>query len=72
MDPPFIGTSILLDKIHHMILQTSKHPAFTMKTSGNRVQVKTQQAIVMRQEDVVLKERAKICYCVFKGLRMPL
>ena len=42
-----------------------------MKTSKKRVQVKTQQAIVMRQEDVVLKERAKICYGMLKGLRMP-
>ena len=70
LDPPFIGTSILLDKIPHMI-QTSKNPAFTMKTSRNRVQVTTQQVIVMRQEDVVLTGRAKICYGVFKGLRMP-
>ena len=42
-----------------------------MKTSRNRVQVTTRQAIGMRQEDVVLKEKAKICYVVFKGLRMP-
>jgi len=53
------------------MIQTSKNPAFTMKTSRNRVQVTTQQAIVMRQKDVVLKEKAKICYGVFKGLRMP-
>ena len=42
-----------------------------MKTSRNRDQVTTQQAIVMRQEDVVLKEKAKICYGVFKGSGMP-
>ena len=70
MDPPLISTLILLDKINHTI-QTTKNPAFTMKTSRNRVQVTTRQAIVMRQEDVVLKEKANICYGVFKGLRMP-
>ena len=70
LDSPLIGTLILLDKIHHTI-QTSKNPALTMKTSRNRVQVTTRQAIVMRQVDVVLKEKAKICYGVFQGLRMP-
>ena len=53
------------------MIQTSKSTAFTTKTSRNRVQVTSQQAIVMRQNDVVLKEKAKICYGVFKGLRMP-
>ena len=42
-----------------------------MTTSRNKVQVTTRQAIVMRQEDVVLKEKAKISDGVFKGLRMP-
>ena len=37
-----------------------------MKTTRDRVQVTTQQAIVMRREDVVLKEKAKICYGVFQ------
>ena len=69
MDPPLIGTLILLDQIHHTI-QTSKNPAFTIKISRNRVHVTTRQAIVMRQEDIILKEKAKICYGVFKGLRM--
>ena len=53
------------------MIQTGKNPAFTMKTSRTRVQVTTPQAIVMMHEDVVLKEKAKICYGVFKGLRMP-
>ena len=70
MDPPLIGTLILLDKIYHTI-QTSKNPAFTMKTIRDRVHVTTGQAIGMRQEDVVLKEKAKICYGVLKRLRMP-
>ena len=48
------------------MIQLSKNLAFTMKTSRNRVQVTTQQAIVMRQDDVVLKEKAKICNGVFK------
>ena len=42
-----------------------------MKTRRNRVQVTTRQTIVMRQEDVVLEEKAKICYGMFRGLRMP-
>ena len=63
MDPPLIGILILLDKIHHTI-QTSKNPAFAMQTNRNRVHVTARQAIVMRQEDVVLKEKAKICYGV--------
>ena len=54
-----VHTSIVLDKIHHMI-QTSKNLAFTMKTSRNRVQVTTQQAIVMRQEERCLEGKGTI------------